>query len=86
MSKKNYSIFICCDKEFEHKEMLKHLENVHLVNIREPMKQEMIAHMDGRDWFSTTYKYTTKEGIEFTNSVRCTRNGLAHLPQERILK
>jgi hypothetical protein len=49
------------------------LTTVHHIDKTKKFKQEMIAHMDGRDWFSTTYKLTSEEGLVIFNTVRCTR-------------
>jgi len=71
----DYSVMRCvaCNLDLKDGEFLSHAESVHGINKTQKVKKEMVAHMDGTDWFSTTYKFTTKEGFEFLQMIRCTR-------------
>ena len=76
MAKKinNSSIFTCCGKEMIYGELSKHLKTAHQIDIKKTkFKQEMIAHMDGREWFGTKYKLTAENGIEIIHDIYCVR-------------
>lgn len=56
-------------EEFKH-----HLFAVH--NLKSDQlkgKKQMTLHMDGEQWFSSTYQWTLETGLEFTQSITMAR-------------
>ena len=64
---------VACEKEMSHKEFLEHAQTIHKVDIKKPATSKLMAHMDGRDWFSSTYEIVTENGIKFMKNVVCAR-------------
>jgi hypothetical protein len=50
----------CCEQSFESYEGIRtHLEQVHGVDVEtQQFTKSMVRHVDGRDWYSTTYRWT----------------------------
>lgn len=72
------NVFTCsCDesKTFERTEFLKHLGEVHGIK-KENVKgrKEMLMHMDGPKFYSSTYAWTLENGFKFTEFFESTRN------------
>jgi hypothetical protein len=67
LRKNPVNVFKCsCDKakEFTPDELKKHLSEVHNIEAIKGTKQ-MVSHMDGSYWFSSTYKWTLESGLVF---------------------
>lgn len=60
-----------CDKDFEHKEFIAHIKGFHEISDTSGTRQ-MLSHMDGAKWFSSTYEFTIG-GKKFIQSVVCLR-------------
>ena len=77
MSGKCIVEWICkeCEGEphFTHDEMMKHLTDVHGVDIKQPAESRMISHFDAREYFSSTYELTVN-GMKFIKMVQCERD------------
>ena len=71
---KNEVVWHCvtCDKSMGHKEFLDHAKTFHNIDTSKGGTQRMTAHMDGTDWFSSTYDVEVG-GFKFIQTVRCER-------------
>jgi hypothetical protein len=52
------NVFFCCDQEFTQKEVISHLKEVHSVDTSKPATRRMTSHIDGRDFYGSTYEWT----------------------------
>lgn len=71
--------FICttCEKSqvMTFDEFAKHALEVHKLEIKgAKAKKQMIAHMDGDYWFSSTYEWTLEQGLKFTQYTMLARS------------
>ena len=66
------NIFTCqsCEgfPQFEHKEMLAHLKEVHGLDEKTQYVRTMISHANARDWYSYQWQWEEKKpgGVRFT--------------------
>lgn len=51
---------VTCQIGFDSKaEMIKHVVNAHGIDVKkQQFTKSMVRHVDGRDWYSTTYRWT----------------------------
>lgn len=60
--------------QFPHAEMMKHLKEVHQINIKTAKgTRRMTMHLDGKDWYQTNYEIEI-DGKKFMNFVRNERD------------
>lgn len=53
--------------EMEFKEFKEHLLSVHTLKADQLKgKKQMVLHMDGAQWYSSTYEWTLEVGLKFT--------------------
>ena len=78
-------VFVCglCKKEFPMNEVFDHFEKEHNIKLKGiAAKKQMQAHLDGRDWFSSTYFWEFENGstlTEFYKMERKTHPSLARV-------
>lgn len=60
-----------CNEDFEHNKFITHIKNYHNITETSGVRQ-MLSHMDGAKWFSSTYEFTIG-GKKFIQSVVCVR-------------
>lgn len=60
--------FFCCGQEFTQKEVISHLKEVHSVDTSQPANRRMLSHIDGADFYGSTYEWTFGD-IKVTQSV-----------------
>jgi hypothetical protein len=67
--------FTCCDKTMVFEEFKEHLSSVHkLTPDQFKGNKQMVCHMDGDYWFSSSYKWKLETGLEFSQYVRLARD------------
>lgn len=58
-----------------HADFIKHLSEVHHLETKDLKgKKEIIMHIDGDKFYSSTYKWTLENGLEFTEFFESTRS------------
>lgn len=62
------------DMQFE--DFKKHLADAHGLKSNDELsgKREMMSHVDGARWYSSTYKWTLKNGLTFTEYFESSRS------------
>ena len=72
MSKKNEviptNVFFCCEQEFTPKDVIAHLKQVHSIDTSKPGTRRMTRHIDGADFYGSTYEWTFGD-LKLTQSV-----------------
>jgi hypothetical protein len=68
---KSTNVFKCCkctdSKEMTHKKFIEHLSEVHQIDAsKTKCTRQMLSHMDGATWFSSTYMWTLPDGLQFS--------------------
>jgi hypothetical protein len=63
------NVWKCCvceaQPEFEHTEMMEHLRSEHHIDTKNTKaKRSMVMHMDGANWFSSTWEWEIN-GMKF---------------------
>lgn len=77
---KRYGSFWTCPNcegspEFEHKDMMTHFTEAHQIDpAKTKGKKSMLMHMDGSNWFSSSYEWTIGE-LKFNQSITTKRTG-----------
>lgn len=76
---KQVHLFKCsCENQTEMKfeDFKKHLADAHGLKSDEDLKgkKEMVCHMDGARWYSSTYKWTLTNGLIFTEFFESSRS------------
>jgi hypothetical protein len=73
--KKNTIVYHCeaCAADMGHDEFIEHAKVKHNLDTSAKITGEMVCHLDGRDWFSTTDRFTASNGYTFTRTVKMQR-------------
>lgn len=75
LRKNPINVFTCCGKTFTAIEFQAHLDFDHkLAKEQRKGKRQMIAHMDGDYWFSSTYQWEFESGLKFTQHIEMARD------------
>lgn len=68
------NVFVCCAKTMELKEFQDHLANDHKLTKEQCKgKKQMLSHIDGDTWFSSSYAWEFEGGLKFMQHIQMPR-------------
>ncbi len=57
-------------KPMKHKDFMDHLKETHKIDTSDKSQlagnRKMLMHMDGKEWYSSSYQWTLETGLKFT--------------------
>ena len=64
----------CCNQSFDNRaDLTKHLAEAHNIDTKtQKFNRQMLMHLDGRDWFSSTYSWSC-EAVTFQEYTKLKR-------------
>lgn len=66
--------FTCCEETFKFEEFKEHLLSVHKLTPEQfKGNKKMVLHLDGAQWFSSSYQWELETGLKFSQYVMMAR-------------